>query len=190
MNFSVGQSEFINALRGIRAGQPDNAFQKQWNHENIQTYLSKARPQTAIHQRNQTQMAYATQIEPVLEKTAPVRPVSVQGSRRVGFKGNKFSSGHQRVKSAAPGGRNMTQASSVAEFVAASSNPRGGVWASKSYKTPYQFVPNLYKVRTHTSKQPKVNILEQEAKKKQDIPAPNKYIKCLDWKKENKEINF
>jgi|TARA_B110001450_G_C17608131_1_gene476058 hypothetical protein len=35
-----------------------------------------------------------------------------------------------------------------------------------------------------------VNILEQEAKRKQDIPAPNKYIKCLDWKKENKDINF
>jgi len=69
------------------------------------------------------------------------------------------------VKSAAPGGR-MSQACSVADFVASSSNPRGGMWASKSYKTPYQFVPNLYKVRTHCSNMPKVNILDQEAKKK------------------------
>ena len=81
-------------------------------------------------------MSYATQFDPVLEQTAPVRPVSVQGNGRSGFKGSKVKSSHQRVKSAAPGGRNAQQTSSVADFVAASSNPRGGMWASKSYKTP------------------------------------------------------
>ena len=80
-----------------------------------------------------------TQFDPVFEQSAPVRPISVQGGRsRSGFKGSKTKSSHMRVKSAAPGGRNMqpARASSVADFVAASADPRGGIWASKSYKTP------------------------------------------------------
>mgnify|MGYP006952876685 CR=1 FL=1 len=53
VNMSVGQSEFIHVLRGMRAGQPDNAFSKAWINDNVHNSLNaKIRPQTAIHQRN------------------------------------------------------------------------------------------------------------------------------------------
>jgi len=52
--------------------------------------------------------------------------MSVNG--RSGFKGNKIKS-HNRLKSAAPGGRTMQDANSVADFVKASADPRGGIWA-------------------------------------------------------------
>ena len=47
VNMSVGQSEFIHVLRGMRAGQPDNAFSKAWINDNVVN--SMRRPQTAIH---------------------------------------------------------------------------------------------------------------------------------------------
>lgn len=80
-------------------------------------------------------------------------------NQRSGFKGNKVRT-HNRLKSAAPGGRNLQEANSVADFVKASADPRGGIWAKKAYKTPHTFVSNFYRPHTFCPKQPKINCIE------------------------------
>ena len=100
---------------------------------NIHTQLgtsqsAKLRPQTA-HNRNQTQLIDGDRqaaTGTIFERNQLARPMSVNG--RSGFKGNKIKS-HNRLKSAAPGGRTMQDANSVADFVKASADPRGGIWA-------------------------------------------------------------
>lgn len=106
------------------------------------------RPMTASHQRNNTQTqlmagsnTFASPGPTIFERPQPSRPVSVSG--RPGFKGKKIRT-HQRLKSAAPGGRAPQDANSVADFVKASADPRGGIWAQKAYKTPHVFVEKFY----------------------------------------------
>ena len=51
-------------------------------------------------------------------------------------------------------------------------------------------MPQYYHVQGFNAKQPKVNILEQEAERKKSIPAPNKYNKCKNWRDENRADNL
>ena len=64
---------------------------------------------------------------------------------------------------------------------------RGGMWAMKSYKVPHQ--PHWLSLANGVSKGPKVNVLTEHALSKKYIPAPNQYIKCLDWAKESQKNN-
>ena len=61
---------------------------------------------------------------------------------------------------------------------------RGGEFAMKSYKCN----PNRWQhFGFFKSGLPKTNIMYEEALKKKSHPAPNAYIKCLNWAEESRK---
>jgi hypothetical protein len=55
---------------------------------------------------------------------------------------------------------------------------RGGIWADKMYTCkPTQWL----KLQNFIAKEPKVNILTKMALQKKNLPAPNAYVKVLNW---------
>ena len=84
----------------------------------------KHRPSTAHHK---AQSMTGAQLERTMSHKRP-------------FSGHSRKSMHKRVKSAVTGGRKQIAGTqSVKEYVQLASDPRSGIWAMKSYKTPVAF---------------------------------------------------
>lgn len=127
--------------------------------------LIKARPQTA-HQRN------FSEVHPdiIHEKKPNQRPMS----GRSGLKGK-----HRRLKSAAVSRTKRYETSqSVKDFVSAAADPRSGMWAMKSYKTPVVFNPEGYKIKGMSLKEPVPEAKSQD-------PKIKFHRGPLTWSKEN-----
>jgi hypothetical protein len=86
------------------------------------------------------------------------------------------------LQSAAIGRYGTTQ--SVNEFVIAQSDPRSGMWAMKSYKTPTVFNPDAYKIKGMSLKEE----IKGGAKSKE--PKIKFYVKPLKWTDDNKSCNY
>lgn len=59
---------------------------------------------------------------------------------------------------------------------------RGGIWADKMYTCKST---QWHKIQNFIAKEPKINILTKIAMQKKNIPAPNAYVKVLNWTQES-----
>lgn len=63
---------------------------------------------------------------------------------------------------------------------------RGGDWANKWYtKVPVPFNMKQHHVASCKTTEPKISEAVKDALRKKNLPAPNQYIKCLNWAAES-----